>query len=319
MLGTTSNSDRLRAIEDHAVIEALDTPDAVADAARHGAAVLEESPDHESVLEPEREAPAIDARDGVATNAALESMANALPSSDTEPTGTGIGPDEKPELATAFAPEIEAELATAFAPQIETEHATACAPQIESEVATTLSAEVEAAEALRASIEAASPQAGSLTPVVPIAPGAAEASVVALSRRDELQDAADRSPQDWALRRRLAEALFEVGARERGLSELQASLTGFSQGGQLEVAADISDELVRISPERIAYHQKRVDWVLKGGWRQGTRPRWLGMGTKHRRTRSAPCSNSILGQALRRPPAAPPAPARPGEFVWPGA
>ena len=263
MLEDDLELDRLRAIEDHAVIEALDTPDAVADAARHGAAVLEESPDHESVLEPEREAPAIDARDGVATNAALESMANALPSSDTEPTGTGIGPDEKPELATAFAPEIEAELATAFAPQIETELATAFAPQIETEVATTLSAEVEAAEALRASIEAASPQAGSLTPVVPIATVAAEASVVALSRRDELQDAADRSPQDWALRRRLAEALFEVGARERGLSELQASLTGFSQGGQLEVAADISDELVRISPERIAYHQKRVELAVR--------------------------------------------------------
>jgi tetratricopeptide (TPR) repeat protein len=61
----------------------------------------------------------------------------------------------------------------------------------------------------------------------------------------------------------LAEALFEAGEREAGLAELQSALSGFAQGGHFGAAADIADELVRTSPERVPYHQKRVELAVR--------------------------------------------------------
>ena len=106
-------------------------------------------------------------------------------------------------------------------------------------------------------------RAVSTTPALPLAAVAADANVVATSRRDELRAAVARAPHDWVIRRRLAEALFEVGEREGGLAELQASLTGFAQAGHLGVAGDIADELVHTSPDRIPYHQKRVELAVR--------------------------------------------------------
>ncbi len=102
-----------------------------------------------------------------------------------------------------------------------------------------------------------------LTPSLPIAAVAAEANVVAVSRRDELRALVAERPQDWALRRRLAEALFESGQRDAALAELEASLTGFVQSGQIAHAADVSEVLVGVSPERVSYHQKRVELAVR--------------------------------------------------------
>ncbi len=102
-----------------------------------------------------------------------------------------------------------------------------------------------------------------MTPSLPIGAVAAEANAVAESRRDELRAAVAGSPQDWALRRRLAEALFEAGQRDAALAELEASLQGFVHAGQIADAADISEMLVGVSPERVSYHQKRVELAVR--------------------------------------------------------
>ena len=118
-----------------------------------------------------------------------------------------------------------------------------------------------AEDALRDAVEALS--ALRSTPSLPLAAVAAEAGVVAISRREELRAAVARTPHDWMLRRRLAEALFEVGEREGGLAELQTALSGLAQSGDLSTAIEIADELVTISPERIQYHQKRVELAVR--------------------------------------------------------
>jgi hypothetical protein len=58
---------------------------------------------------------------------------------------------------------------------------------------------------------------------------------------------------------------------KRGLAELQAAVSGFAQAGDLVSAADIADELVRIAPERIAFHQKRVELAVRMGDQQRLR------------------------------------------------
>ncbi len=102
-----------------------------------------------------------------------------------------------------------------------------------------------------------------LTPSLPIAAVAAEATLVATSRRDALRSAVAKLPHDWLLRRRLAEALFEAGERDAGLAELDAALQGLVGDGDLHAGADIADTLVQVAPERVAFHQKRVELSVR--------------------------------------------------------
>jgi tetratricopeptide (TPR) repeat protein len=103
----------------------------------------------------------------------------------------------------------------------------------------------------------------STTPSLPIAAVAAEANAVAASRRDALRAAVTDAPTDWMLRRRLGEALFEAGQRDAGMAELEAALSGFQQGGRLSDASDVAELLVGVSPERVSYHQKRVELAVR--------------------------------------------------------
>lgn len=102
-----------------------------------------------------------------------------------------------------------------------------------------------------------------VTPSLPIAAVAAEATLVASSRRDALRAAVAKLPQDWLLRRRLAEALFEAGERDAGLAELEAAQQGLVGQGDLHAGADIADTLVHVAPERVAFHQKRVELSVR--------------------------------------------------------
>lgn len=102
-----------------------------------------------------------------------------------------------------------------------------------------------------------------VTPSLPIAAVAAEATLVASSRRDALRAAVSKLPQDWLLRRRLAEALFEAGERDAGLAELEAAQQGLVGQGDLHAGADIADTLVQVAPERVAFHQKRVELSVR--------------------------------------------------------
>jgi len=102
-----------------------------------------------------------------------------------------------------------------------------------------------------------------VTPALPIAAVAAESTLIATSRRDTLRAAVAKSPQDWLLRRRLAEALFEAGERYAGLAELEAAQQGLIAEGDLQAASDLADTLVRVAPERVAFHQKRVELSVR--------------------------------------------------------
>jgi tetratricopeptide (TPR) repeat protein len=101
------------------------------------------------------------------------------------------------------------------------------------------------------------------TPSVPMAAVAAEANALAVSRRDSLRAAVTETPHDWLMRRRLAEALFEAGERDAALAELETALAGFLEGGELESAAELADQLVLVARERVPYHQKRVELAVR--------------------------------------------------------
>ena len=114
-----------------------------------------------------------------------------------------------------------------------------------------------------------------VTPSVPIAAVAEAAATVASSRRDSLRAAVARLPKNWLLRRRLAEALFEAGERDAALHELETAQQGLVTDGEYGAASDIADELVQVSPDRVVYHQKRVELAVRSGDQQRLRLAYL--------------------------------------------
>jgi tetratricopeptide (TPR) repeat protein len=114
-----------------------------------------------------------------------------------------------------------------------------------------------------------------VTPSLPIAAVAEAALTVASSRRDSLRAAVVRMPKNWLLRRRLAEALFESGERDAALHELETAQQGLVNDGEFIAASDIADELVQVSPDRVGYHQKRVELAVRSHDQQRLRIAYL--------------------------------------------
>jgi tetratricopeptide (TPR) repeat protein len=114
-----------------------------------------------------------------------------------------------------------------------------------------------------------------VTPSLPIAAVAEAAQTVASSRRDSLRVAVGRMPKNWLLRRRLAEALFESGERDAALHELETAQQGLFNDGEFVAASDIAEELVQVSPDRVGYHQKRVELAVRSHDQQWLRIAYL--------------------------------------------
>jgi tetratricopeptide (TPR) repeat protein len=88
-------------------------------------------------------------------------------------------------------------------------------------------------------------------------------SAVLANSVDTLRDQAVASPEDWGLRRQLAEALLDDGQREEGIAELEVALAGYERDGDLDSAASIAEEIVRLAPKVIRHHQKRVEFAFR--------------------------------------------------------
>ncbi|HVT40398.1 MAG TPA: hypothetical protein VHE78_15250 [Gemmatimonadaceae bacterium] len=70
-------------------------------------------------------------------------------------------------------------------------------------------------------------------------------------------------PANWALHRQYAEALLEGGDREAGFKELEKALTGYEKADDIDGARAVADELIRLRPSSVRYHQKRVEYAFR--------------------------------------------------------
>jgi len=90
-----------------------------------------------------------------------------------------------------------------------------------------------------------------------------------------LQDASNADSNNFVLRRRLAEALFESGNRDAALGELGTALAVAELAGSLSDAADIADEMVRVAADEVAHHQKRLELAIRLGDQSRLRAAYL--------------------------------------------
>ena len=88
---------------------------------------------------------------------------------------------------------------------------------------------------------------------------------------DALQLQVDQNPDDWNLRRSLAESMLDAGNRDAGIRELESAMSGAERAGDLELASALAEEISRLEPEVIKHQQKRVEYAF----RTNDRPRLI--------------------------------------------
>ena len=80
---------------------------------------------------------------------------------------------------------------------------------------------------------------------------------------DTLRQRAAAEPTNWMVRQRLAEALLEDGEREAGLQELEVVMLGLERSHDLDGARSVADEIIRLNPNSVRHHQKRVEYAFR--------------------------------------------------------
>ncbi|HEX6964557.1 MAG TPA: tetratricopeptide repeat protein [Gemmatimonadaceae bacterium] len=80
---------------------------------------------------------------------------------------------------------------------------------------------------------------------------------------DRLRQALRAAPNQWHLHRRLAEALFEEGDRVGGLRELETAMLGLESEQDLNGARSMAEEIIRVEPNSVRHHQKRVEYAVR--------------------------------------------------------
>jgi tetratricopeptide (TPR) repeat protein len=80
---------------------------------------------------------------------------------------------------------------------------------------------------------------------------------------DKLRQQATANPANWAIRRQYAEALLEDGDREAGIQELEVVMLGLERGSDLRGAQSVADEIIRLNPNSVKHHQKRVEYAFR--------------------------------------------------------
>jgi tetratricopeptide (TPR) repeat protein len=83
------------------------------------------------------------------------------------------------------------------------------------------------------------------------------------STEAELQALIRVEPQDFTLHRRLGEVLVENGRRAEGLAELESAMVGFDDQGHVADALSVAEEILRLEPDSIRHHQKRVEYSFR--------------------------------------------------------
>jgi tetratricopeptide (TPR) repeat protein len=102
------------------------------------------------------------------------------------------------------------------------------------------------------------PDLDSLAPDTP-----RKSTVFAVKAVNILQAAVAGAPEDWSLRRELAEAMLEAGDRAGGLHELEVAMNGAENSDDLELAMALAEELGKLEPLIVKHHQKRVEYAFR--------------------------------------------------------
>ncbi|HVX40704.1 MAG TPA: tetratricopeptide repeat protein [Gemmatimonadaceae bacterium] len=98
---------------------------------------------------------------------------------------------------------------------------------------------------------------------VPTPSIARRSTMVAVQSVEILKASVEGEPENWGLRRELAEAMLEAGDRDGGIRELESAMAGAERSNDLELASSLAEEIARLEPEAVKHHQKRVEYAFR--------------------------------------------------------
>ncbi len=124
-----------------------------------------------------------------------------------------------------------------------------------------------------------------------------------ISRVDQLRIDIGARPHAWDLHRQLAEALLEEGDRAGGIVELEATMFGYEREGNLTDASRSADELVRVEPNSVRYHQKRVEYAVRANDKPQLVDAYLALAESLFRSGQLDKSRAVYGRVLELSPA----------------
>lgn len=80
---------------------------------------------------------------------------------------------------------------------------------------------------------------------------------------ETLQASVEADPDNWSLRRELAEAMLDSGDKDGGIRELESAMMGAERANELDLASSLAEEIARLAPETVRFHQKRVEYAFR--------------------------------------------------------
>ena len=128
-------------------------------------------------------------------------------------------------------------------------------------------------------------------------------AVVTAPTIEELEERLAGNPDDWESHRLLGESLIEAGQRDRAFTEFDIALEGLEQAGDLDTAYGIAEELLRLDPNSVRYHQKRVELAYRQGDRQRLAGAYLELADALLRSGEAEKAVAVYQRVLEHDPA----------------
>lgn len=101
-------------------------------------------------------------------------------------------------------------------------------------------------------------------PPIPQGPASLRPKTISAEHSVEtLHASVEADPDNWSLRRELAEKMLESGDREGGIRELEAAMMGAERANELDLASSLAEEIARLAPDTVRFHQKRVEYAFR--------------------------------------------------------
>jgi tetratricopeptide (TPR) repeat protein len=109
-------------------------------------------------------------------------------------------------------------------------------------------------------------------------------------------------PENAELHRGLAEALIETGERERGLEELEIAQRLFESSEEWRAADGVVREILRLEPNSVRHHQKRVELAFHRGDKAALADAYLGLGDALLREGATERARAVYQRVLEHDP-----------------
>jgi tetratricopeptide (TPR) repeat protein len=122
---------------------------------------------------------------------------------------------------------------------------------------------------------------------------------------DELAELENRvldDPENPDIHLELAEKLLSLGQAERVAEELELALAGYEDRQDWTRAAQTADRLIKLSPDSISHHQKRVELAYRMGDRAPLIQAYLGLGDALSKSDALDKAIAVYGRVIEHDP-----------------